>query len=217
MKKYELLTETFVGGVDYACIHFADHILYRGHTLYRIKALKDFNDVKAGDIGGYISDESCLSQEGDCWVYDDAKVLPNARVFDNAQVRGKSHIEDNAKVYGNAIVNTSLGVYNNAEVYDNAIVKDDVCVYGNAKVCGDVIIDSKAQICSNAYIKSKNDFKCTTIYNVPITIFNDIHDEIYFKFIGHERSYKDFCENCKESRFYALITKAIREFIQGRV
>lgn len=39
-------------------------------TLYQIRALKDFGDVKAGDLGGYIEQESNLSQDGDCWIKD---------------------------------------------------------------------------------------------------------------------------------------------------
>jgi len=38
-------------------------------TLYRIRALKDFENVKNGDLGGYIRSENNLSQEGNCWVY----------------------------------------------------------------------------------------------------------------------------------------------------
>ena len=38
-KKYELTDETVKG---------------YGHTLHRIKALKDFGDVKKGDLGGFI-------------------------------------------------------------------------------------------------------------------------------------------------------------------
>ena len=43
-----------------------------GKTLYRIEALKSFNDgwVKKGEKGGYIEKEDNLSQDGDCWVYD---------------------------------------------------------------------------------------------------------------------------------------------------
>ena len=33
---------------------------------YRVKALRDFNDVKKGDIGGYIQTENNLSQLDDC-------------------------------------------------------------------------------------------------------------------------------------------------------
>ena len=43
-------------------------------TLYRIKALKDFGNVKKGDLGGYVEREENLSHSGDCWIYDKAKV-----------------------------------------------------------------------------------------------------------------------------------------------
>ena len=34
-----------------------DTIEVDGHTLYRIRSLRSFGDVKEGDIGGYIEDE----------------------------------------------------------------------------------------------------------------------------------------------------------------
>ena len=37
-------------------------------TLYRIEALRDFNDVKKGDKGGFIEKEENLSQSDNCWV-----------------------------------------------------------------------------------------------------------------------------------------------------
>lgn len=40
--------------------------------LYRIRALTDFSDVKAGDIGGWVESVTNLSQHGNSWVYDDA-------------------------------------------------------------------------------------------------------------------------------------------------
>ena len=98
--------------------------------LFRIKALKDFNDVKKGDIGGYVEGEKNLSQLGDCWIYDNAKVYDNAEVCDNAQVCGK------AKVYGNAYV------FGNARVYGNAYVFGNARVLYEAKICGDAIISS---------------------------------------------------------------------------
>ena len=58
--------------------------------LFRVKALIDFGDVKAGNVGGYVASERNLSQAGSCWVYG------NARVYDNARVSG------NARVYGTA-------------------------------------------------------------------------------------------------------------------
>jgi len=65
-------------------------IEHNGKKLYQIKALKDFGDVYAGELGGYIEKESNLSQEGDCWVYGNAKVYGNARIFDDAKVCGNT-------------------------------------------------------------------------------------------------------------------------------
>ena len=56
-------------------------IEFEGRKLYRIIALKDFFDVKKGDIGGYVQSEDNLSQEGDCWVYDQAKCMDDAKIF----------------------------------------------------------------------------------------------------------------------------------------
>lgn len=84
--------------------------------LHRIEALKDFGNVKAGDKGGWIEKEDNISQDGNCWVYDDACVCDDARVYGNACVY------DDAWVYGNACV------YDDAHVYDDAEIKskDDI-------------------------------------------------------------------------------------------
>ena len=77
-------------------------------TLFRIQALKNFGDVKTGDLGGYVESEKNLSQENNCWVFGNARVYDNARVFGNALVFGNARvfhntlISDNARVYGNA-------------------------------------------------------------------------------------------------------------------
>ena len=71
-------------------------LLEETYNLYRIRALKDFGDVKAGDLGGYIESERNLSQEGDCWVYDKAKVTDEAKIYGNAKIKGYVVISDNA-------------------------------------------------------------------------------------------------------------------------
>ena len=45
-----------------------------GIILHQIKALKDFSDVEAGDLGGWVEKEDNLSQMGDAWVYIIAKL-----------------------------------------------------------------------------------------------------------------------------------------------
>lgn len=94
-------------------------IEHEGRTLYRIKALRDFANVKAGDLGGYLETESNLSHEGDAWLYD------NARVFGNARV------SEDVRVYNN------VWVYGNARVYGCMKLHDNVRVYGNVRLCGD--------------------------------------------------------------------------------
>ena len=55
-------------------------------NLFRIRALKDFGDVKAGDLGGFVESEKNLSHVGDCWISDDAKVFDSTRVSDDARI-----------------------------------------------------------------------------------------------------------------------------------
>ena len=59
----------------------ADRIEEKGVTLHRIKALIDFGDVKAGELGGYVEKEENLSQYGNAWVYRHAKVFGNAYIW----------------------------------------------------------------------------------------------------------------------------------------
>ena len=104
--------------------------------LYRVKALKDFNDVKKGDIGGYIQSENNLSQYDDCWIYDDAVVRDNAIVCHNAKVCDYAGLYDNAQICGNA------QIWGDAVVQGNAEVSGDTIVQGNAIIGGDAMISS---------------------------------------------------------------------------
>ena len=71
MKKFELTTE------------FITNMF--GKKLFRIKALVEFGNVKAGELGGYVEKEGNVSQDGNAWVSGDAKVSGNA---DYALVQG---------------------------------------------------------------------------------------------------------------------------------
>ena len=110
--------------------------------LYRVKALKDFNDVKNGDIGGYIQSENNLSQYGDCWIYDNAVVIGKAIVCDNARVHNNAQVCDNAIVRDNVQVWDNAQIYGNAYLHDNAKVSGNARIWGNADVSGDAIISS---------------------------------------------------------------------------
>lgn len=105
MKKFELTT---------------DFIIFCGIKLFRIRALIEFSDVKAGEVGGYIEKEKNLSQLGEAWISG------NAKVFGNAEVSG------NAEVFGNTWISGDAEVSDNAEVSGNA---DYTTIKGFGKIC----------------------------------------------------------------------------------
>ena len=142
-KKYKLTEET---------------IKVYDKTLYRIEALRNFSDVKKGDKGGYIEKEENLSQNSNCWVYDDAMVYGTARVYDNAKVYDYAEVYDKAWVYGNAEVFNNAQVYCNALVIDNARVYGKAEVYHNARIFGNARIYGNAEIRGDAEIASNSDY-----------------------------------------------------------
>lgn len=101
MKKFELTSE------------FITNIF--GTKLFRIKALIEFGNVKAGELGGFVEKEENLNHEGNAWVYGNAEVYGNARVYGNASVYGDARVYGNASVYGNARVCGDARVYGNAD------------------------------------------------------------------------------------------------------
>ena len=144
MKKYELTSDT--------------KIVF-GHILYRIKALSSFGCVSAGDLGGFLESEKNLSQNGDAWVYGDARVYGDAWVYGDARVYGDAWVYGDAEVYGDA------RVYGDAEVYGDAWVYGDAEVYGNARVYGNAEVSKIGSIFWIGAVGSRNDtatfFRCT--------------------------------------------------------
>ena len=80
----------------------SDTVQHFGHTLYRVRALRDIGDiVKAGDLGGYIEAESNLDVAGDCWINDSARVYGDAQINDNAQINGNAWVGGDAFIQSN--------------------------------------------------------------------------------------------------------------------
>ena len=85
--------------------------------LHRIRAMYSFrSDVQKGQLGGYVQSEDNLSQEGTCWLFD------NAISFENAYVSQDAVIKDVARVQGNALVSGTAECTIHALVCDHAIV-----------------------------------------------------------------------------------------------
>lgn len=155
-KKYELTDNTYI---------------HNSVTLYQIRALKDFSNVKAGELGGYVQSTKNLSQKGKCWIYnDDSMVYGNAIICGNAKIMCESEVCDNAKVsenatisdsiiFGSAIISGNASISDNvkihgvAKVYDNAQIRDNVCIRDSAIVCECAFVANNVEIYDNAIIK----------------------------------------------------------------
>lgn len=115
---------------------FTDETMqFEGKTLHRIKALKSFGNVKKYDIGGWIEKEDNLSQYGNCWVHNEAKVMGNALVHEDAQVSGHAEISDEASIFGTSLVRHNAKISGYAEIYENANIGGYVKICGHVRVC----------------------------------------------------------------------------------
>ena len=63
-----------------------DFISVGGETVYRIRALKSFGDVKHGDLGGYVASYRNLDNLGNARVSGNAQVSGDARVYNQMSI-----------------------------------------------------------------------------------------------------------------------------------
>lgn len=127
-------------------------IVHNGVTLYRIKALKDFDHIKKGDLGGFIESKNNLSQNGDCWVYDDAKVYDHAYIFENAKIFNNVEVFNNARVFNDARIYSNVKIYNNAKIFGGSRIYGNAAVYDDAEVSGDACVCNYANVFEHACI-----------------------------------------------------------------
>ena len=75
-------------------------VLHPKVQIFQLKSLKDFSDVKKGDLGGYVHDENTLSHNGDCWIYQEScvgngcKVDGNSKISNGVTLLGDVLVED---------------------------------------------------------------------------------------------------------------------------
>ena len=115
-------------------------IRYMGRKLYRIKALKDFSDVKKGDLGGWVFSKNNLSQEGDCWIYNNAKCMDNARVcddscmYDYSVMRNNSCMYDSSRMYDHSIMYDHSEMHDNSEMHGYSIMLEYSIMHEHSKM-----------------------------------------------------------------------------------
>ncbi len=107
--KYEILND---GGLE---------INTEWGPLKRIRALRNFANVRKGDLGGGVAGHHNLSHDGNCWIYDNSTVSGCAKISGNARVE--------------------LG----ASIFDNTTVTDE-SVLGGIAVGGNVVISGRTKI-----------------------------------------------------------------------
>ena len=125
MKKFELTSE------------FVTNIF--GTKLFRIKALVEFGDVEAGELGGYIEKEENLDHDGDAWVYGNAQVYGNARVYGDAWVSGDA---DYAYAHGFGSINRTTTFF---RLKDGGVGVLCGCFYGTLQEFRDKVQETHGE------------------------------------------------------------------------
>lgn len=140
MKKYEI---TGIAHPQYPWLH-------------RVRALWEFRpDVKAGDLGGYVESEHNLSQEGFCWLFDNAIACNGAQVCKNAELHHQAAATRCALVTGDAkAIEQTL-------VTDHAIVCSGH-LHGTASARGD------------ALVRQNNDMKTAPALHANSIVYGEI-------------------------------------------
>lgn len=113
-------------------------------TLYRVQAMTDIprHGVHAGDLGGYVESEKCLSHEGDAWVGGNARVFKDARVRDNALVTDDAQLKQKSKALGNATVEDASELSQWAVAAGNAAVTGASKMSWHSRADGDARLES---------------------------------------------------------------------------
>lgn len=123
---------------------------------YRVVAMKDFGNVRAGDIGGIVHSAKNLSQDGNCWigvgvVIEDA----HSRVAGDSVVLGCCTIRGGSRICGNVVIDSKC---NQIVIERKSSIDGDVHITGECHFdcssitrCGKVKIDSSRFVCSRLY------------------------------------------------------------------
>ncbi|EMF0094010.1 hypothetical protein O1F49_002224 [Enterococcus hirae] len=131
---------------------------FQGIKIYRIQALCSFAHVKEGQKGGFVENDTNLSQYDACWIDDDAivcgdawvhgnaQVQGHARVFDAAEVYGETIICDYARIFGKARITQQASVIGHAKISESAVVSDQACIKDYAEVGGNAWVYQQAVV-----------------------------------------------------------------------
>ncbi len=90
------------------------------YNLYRIQAIKDFGDVREGEMGGYVSNTNNIGK-GNCWVYDKAMVYGDGFISGNAKIKGNARIHGDAHISGDSVISGDADIAGDVKIVDKNI------------------------------------------------------------------------------------------------
>ena len=168
-RKYELTDET---------------IMFEDNVLYRIRALKDIPGAVKGDLGGFVRSEENLSQEGDCWIFPESKVVGNSKVSGDATILGEVTIFNDVNITDRAMINGNLIIADNVEISgkSNIFIESGI-IRNKVKICDNVVISGKMRISNNVEI-SGNTVLLGNLKISDSSIIKSKYDFMIFKEFG---------------------------------
>lgn len=181
-----------------------------GYKLYQIVALKEIDilsneNIEVGELGGWVEDIGCLSQEGISWidkdsmVYGNSKVLGNSVVF-NSIIRKGSLVDGNSTVSNSRISGVSLitnSIVEDSNVFKSSTV-EDLSSIRDSLVTGNSIV-RKSSISESSVIQKGSLVKNSRVCNAKVTkntivIDDGIHITITDEFMECDRVKKTFSD-----------------------
>lgn len=153
MKKYEFT------GVTKTEMYDGKEIL-----LKQIRAIRDIttHGIKSGTIGGWLSEDAVLTQEGDSWVSGHSYIIGESEIAGNVFIDQSnvydSFVEGDAKVKSSHIFSSILRK-TDFEKVDNCVLRNVNCVDGTLKMTDSYVENVKV-------IESKLAFKESNVLSL---------------------------------------------------
>jgi hypothetical protein len=123
-----------------------------GRSVKRIMAMRDFGNVRKGDIGGFVEWTNNLSQSGNCWIAG------------HAVAAGWSRISGNALLKDHALCDGHVLVYDRAVIGDDAVLKGRIAVSGDAGIGWFSYLRDGVTVRDRARIFCRNKVDCSELH-----------------------------------------------------
>lgn len=120
---------------NFTVMSLKSKVRYEGEKRTIVRVIEE-KRIKAGDSGGFVQSEKNLSQEGSCWIDNDAFAFGAAKVCDDAYLGGRAAIGGKVKLF------------------DETKVVDEVQLGGSMKLYGHSVIIGKGSYYDNGVYKN---------------------------------------------------------------